>query len=158
MDQKINRRRYLAGVTAGSVGSFALSTEISRAAGNGWPRPNEPQFSDDYKKGWSRGTYNQPVTSNTITEIQTRVLDNIKDSTDKDGAVVLNPDAEPNAPNARKKVLGFAFKWIDDSAYIYAHEEPEVYGLGQLSIEGKRKVEKNAHNKIQEFVNNGGEN
>jgi len=158
MNQEIHRRRYLAGVTAGSVGTFALSTEISRAVGNSWAQPNEPQFSDDYKKGWSRGTFNQPVTSNTITEIQTRILDNVKESTDKDGAVVIDPDAEPNARNKNKKrILGFAFKWRDSSAHIYAYEEPEVYGYRQLSTEQKRKEEKNAHNKIQEFVNNGGE-
>jgi hypothetical protein len=85
-------------------------------------------------------------------------LDNVKESTDKDGAVVIDPDAEPNAHNKNKKsILGFAFKWIDSSAHIYAYEEPEVYGYQQLSTEQKRKEEKNAHNKVQEFVNNGGE-
>jgi len=156
--QKINRRRYLAGVTAGSVGTIALSTGISRGASDDRDQPNEPQFSDENKKGWSIGTFNQPVTSNTITEIQTRVLDNIKESTDQDGAIVVDPDAEPNAHDANKKrILGFGFKWIDGSAHIQVCEEPEVYGPWQLTAEQKRKEEKNAHNKIQEFVNNGGE-
>jgi len=154
--QKTNRRRYLAGVAAGSVASLAVSTRISSAASDEGPQPNKPQYSDDHKKGYARGTFRRPVSPDTISEIQNRVLDTVRESSNKGGIAVIDPYAEPTGPKTgQKRILGFVFKWAEGSAHIYVREEPEIIGSPRMSKEKKRKEEKIAYKKIKEFLSSG---
>lgn len=154
---RIDRRRYLAGIAAGSLGGIAVNTEIAEATRQNRPQPNEPQYSKDMKKGWARGTFNKPIDPDIINDIQYRVINAVGDASAQDGPVLIDSHAEPNeGKTSNDRILGFGFKLVDGSPDIYVREEPTVVGTAELAPGQKRHEEKQAFENVKNFINKRG--
>ena len=157
----INRRRYLSTVTS-ITGAATLGSQVVVADQSESNKPNTPIYPQDSSKkaGFSVGTYDEPITSNTIRRIQETVASNISDDVDGEGIVMSRPYDQKldSQQESTDKIFGYGLKWTGRSLKAFVHEEPTIISDGDKNRpcpEAQRRIEQIVHNKTLDFINKG---
>lgn len=168
-NSNISRRKILqtAGISIASISSYTSISNASQIIASQPTDPNTPKFSEDMKKGYSLGTFNNPVTPNTIREIQSTVLDNVPSKEKSDGVILHDPNAKPKKENmgeyGNSRPIGYALKWENDTPHIKNIRRPIIktktgtMDSNTAPSKMKRKCENSTRERINAFISNDGD-
>lgn len=161
---EVSRRKVLkwTGSTVGGVSIFGSS--VAASDGLVWDDTGGPKYENNGSLGYIKATPQNPVSTDTVREIQDALLDNRPDSVGDSGIVMHDPESEAEKYARKgnpKNIIGYAIKWRNGAPDIKICYAPKVDGVhaprptSQDNIDVLNRMTKNAHSKIDRFISGG---
>lgn len=152
-------RRKLLKATGASISGLAGVASVDTVAANqrsGSKDENEPKSANNGNAVYAKGTFQNPVTPDTIRELHNMILANEPSDREATGAMLPDPTAEPaeEFEHHENIILGYGVKWKNNSPHIQVKQAPKS---NSMSDENKQYIIRNSHSAIDRFVNGQGD-